>query len=82
MGATGDGEAAGEPDDRRLGRGVRGVGRQPEHAGGGRHDDPAVALLDHLRPGRPGGVERAADMDGQVAGKVVLVGVGEGRPTG
>ena len=36
-------QAAGQTDDGSLGRGVRHVVGQPEHAAGGRHHDPAVA---------------------------------------
>ena len=41
----------------------------------------AVALLDHVRPGGAGGVERAADVHGEVALEVVGVDLREGRPT-
>ena len=63
-----------------LGGGVREVLGQAEHPGGGGHDDAAVALLDHVGPGGPGGVERAADVDGQVTGQVLGVGLGEPGP--
>ena len=73
-------QAAGEPDHRALGRGVRGVVRQPEDPGRRGHHDAAVALLDHVRPRGAGGVERPADVDREVPRQVVLVDVGHARP--
>ena len=64
-----------------LGRGVREVRRAGRTAPRGGHDDAAVALVDHVRPGGPGGVERADHVDGQVAGQVVGVGLGEAGPS-
>ena len=74
------GEAAGQPDDAGLGGGIGEVLGQAEHPRGGRHDDAAVALRDHQGPGRPGGVERARDVDGQVSLQVIQVGVRQAGP--
>ncbi len=38
-------------------------------------------LLDHVGPGRAGGVERTTDVHGQVPFEVVRIGVGQGRPS-
>ena len=74
-------EAARESDDGALGGGIGQVVRESEQARGSRHDDTAVATFDHVRPCGPGGVERACDMDGQVALEVVRVGFREARPS-
>ena len=71
------GQAAGEPDDRRpwpsRTRGSPAARTLPRRG----HDDAAVALFDHVRPGGPGGVERADHVDGEVTGQVLGVGSGE-----
>ena len=73
-------EAAGEADHGGLGGRVREVLGQPEDAGGGGHDDAAVALSHHVWPCGTGGVERPDRVHGEVAGEVVLVGVRNPRP--
>ena len=42
--------------------------------------DAAVVLLDHVRPRGAGGVERAADVHGEVLREIVGVDVGHARP--
>ena len=54
---------------------------RPNIPDGGGHDDAAVALLDHVGPCGPGGVERPDDVDGEVLLEVVHVGVGEAGPS-
>ena len=74
------GQTPGEPDDPALGGRVGEVVRQSEHPRRGRHDDTAIPLADHVRPGGAGGVERPDDMDGQVSLQVVQIGIRQRGP--
>ena len=75
-------EAAREPDDAAPWPWrTRGSSGSPNIPDGGGHDDAAVVLLDHVRPRGAGGVERSADMHGEVALEVVGVGLRESPPT-
>ncbi len=69
-----------QADHRTLGRGVRRVGGQPEHPGGGRHHDPAIAPFDQVGPRGAGRVERTTHMHRQVPGEVVCVCLREPGP--
>ncbi len=81
MRGAGGREAARESDDGRLGGGVGEVVGQSEDPRGRRHDDAAVALFDHVRPCGAGGVERPADVHGEVPREVVGVGFRKARPS-
>ena len=74
-------EAARQADDGSLGGGVGEIGGESEHPSGSGHDDTAVALFDHVRPCRAGGVERAADMHVEVSREVVRVGLRKAGPS-
>ena len=63
---AGGGEAARQPDDAALGGGVGEVVGSPSSPVDVVMHDAAVALLDDVRPRGAGGVERAADVHGEV----------------